>query len=94
MESEAPRGALLDGINQTIAEIKAIQIGKVSRVLKESDLGKSFIKAKLILQRTKDHIYDEDHAENIVVNANSGGGVADKQFYEYAQGFMNLMPKN
>jgi ATP-dependent DNA helicase RecQ len=48
-------------------------------VLKLSDLGKSFIKEPRSFMMTEDHIYDEDHAENIAVNANLGGGVADKQ---------------
>ena len=48
-------------------------------VLKLSELGKSYIKEPHSFMMTEDHIYDEDHGENIVVNANSGGGVADKQ---------------
>lgn len=48
-------------------------------VLKLSVSGKAFMKSPSPFMMTEDHIYDEEHSENIVVNANASGGVADKQ---------------
>ena len=48
-------------------------------VLKLSELGKSYIKEPHSFMMTEDHIYDEDHDENISVKGNLGGGVANKQ---------------
>ena len=43
---------------------------------------------------TEDHTYDEDHGENIVVNANSGGGVADKQLMNMLKDLRKSNAKN
>lgn len=48
-------------------------------VLKLSVSGKAFVKSPSSFMMTEDHIYDEEHSENIVLNANASGGVADKQ---------------